>query len=204
MKYLLSLTILLVSLVAYAPSSVQAQDWKLERDKKGVKVYTKPVKDSKLKAYKGITTINASVEEIIKEIRDGAGMTKWVYKCKEARVVKDGTSQQTMYALIKAPWPVSDRDNCMTLTYNKQADGGYRIEINNAPDAAPKKKGIVRIPAMSGYWLLTPNGDGTTQVEQKVHSDPGGSIPDWVTNAFVVDAPYETLLGLKRIVESKN
>jgi hypothetical protein len=30
-----------------------------------------------------------------------------------------------------------------------------------------------------------------------VHTEPGGSVPSWLANKFVVDAPFNTLKALK-------
>ena len=35
------------------------------------------------------------------------------------------------------------------------------------------------------------------EVTYEVHTEPGGSVPSWLANSFVVDAPLQTLRGLR-------
>ena len=37
----------------------------------------------------------------------------------------------------------------------------------------------------------------------EVHTEPGGSVPSWLANSFVVDAPLQTLQGLRAKVEKR-
>ena len=56
----------------------------------------------------------------------------------------------------------------------------------------------MRIPYLSGYWLLEKQGANRTKVTYQVHADPGGSIPHWLANATAVNNPYETLKNMKK------
>ena len=37
-------------------------------------------------------------------------------------------------------------------------------------------------------------------VEYQAHVEPGGSMPAWLANKFVVDAPFETIRDLRELV----
>ena len=53
---------------------------------------------------------------------------------------------------------------------------------------------------VEGFWSLTPR-EGEIEVIYEVHSEPGGSVPAWLANSFVVDAPFNTLQGLRQLAE---
>jgi len=46
-----------------------------------------------------------------------------------------------------------------------------------------------------------PKGD-STEVTYQVHTEPGGSVPAMVANKFVVEAPFNTLKGLRERAEA--
>ena len=65
----------------------------------------------------------------------------------------------------------------------------------------PEEKGFVRVAQVEGYWKFVPKGDNLTEVTYQVHTEPGGSVPSWLANKFVVDAPFNTLKALKEHAE---
>ncbi|MGJ8686579.1 MAG: hypothetical protein ACSHWQ_03815, partial [Spongiibacteraceae bacterium] len=53
------------------------------------------------------------------------------------------------------------------------------------------------------HWHLTPNSDGTVNVEMILHSDPAGPIPGWLINALSVNTPIETLGNVRKFAAQK-
>lgn len=64
------------------------------------------------------------------------------------------------------------------------------------PDYLPAVEGYVRVTRVDGFWQFTPLDD-KTEVTYQVHMDPGGSVPSWLANKFVVEAPFNTLRALR-------
>jgi hypothetical protein len=56
------------------------------------------------------------------------------------------------------------------------------------------------VAEVKGFWKLVPKGDAT-EVTYQVHTEPGGSVPSWLANKFVVEAPFNTLKHLKARAE---
>jgi len=69
------------------------------------------------------------------------------------------------------------------------------------PTYLPEEKGYVRVAQVDGFWTLVHKADGMTEVTYQVHTEPGGSVPSWLANKFVVDAPFNTLKALKEHAE---
>ena len=65
-------------------SAVEQQNWKLQKDKNGIKVYTKEVPDSPMKAFKGTTLISGSLDQYEVLLRDVANFTEWMHSLKKA------------------------------------------------------------------------------------------------------------------------
>lgn len=64
----------------------------------------------------------------------------------------------------------------------------------------PRSEGVVRVAKVDGFWQFTAQGE-RVEVVYQVGSDPGGSVPAWLANSFVVDAPYNTLYKLRQLAE---
>ena len=63
-----------------------------------------------------------------------------------------------------------------------------------------KNTGVVRLTQATASWTFKPLENGVVQVTSQAHVNPGGALPGWMTNLFLVDAPFKTLLNLKRAV----
>lgn len=176
-----------------------AQQWKLEKDKKGIQVYTRMSTNSPVKEYKAITTVTTTVEELNNLMKDHAGMKNWFVRCLEStRLKKISEDEYYVYFLNDAPWPVEDRDNITHIKFESKPNGTHWVYLTGKPDYIPKKANCVRIPTMSAHWIFEPLGNGQIKVTQQVLADLGGSVPAWLINMAIVDAPYETLTNLKK------
>ena len=60
------------------------------------------------------------------------------------------------------------------------------------------------MPSGKGKWVFTPLENGKTQVYHQFGGDPGGSIPAWIVNMFLVDGPYKTMLGLQETIAKRS
>jgi hypothetical protein len=73
--------------------------------------------------------------------------------------------------------------------------------LNEEAEYLPLQQGFVRVSRVKGFWQLKPY-EGGVEVVYQVHSDPGGSVPAWLANSFVVDAPFNTLINLRKLAEN--
>ena len=73
--------------------------------------------------------------------------------------------------------------------------------LKGVPDYIPEVQGEIRVPELAGLWKLSPRGDGRTEGIYEMRGEPGGSVPSWLANSFVVDAPLETLRTLRAVAE---
>ncbi|MFV3413535.1 START domain-containing protein [Pseudomonas nitroreducens] len=200
MRGVLRMTLLATAVVGFAGTAL-AEDWKLEKEDDGVKVFLSPVAGSKYKAYRGVVEIKADVAKINALQEDVAGSCKWIHACAEMRLLKTEGDNSWTYSKIDMPWPVTGRDVVIHVTTEKTADGGLIRHLKAEPTYIPEEKGEIRVPKLIGEWKLVPKGAGVTEVTYQVQTEPGGSIPSWLANSFVVDAPMNTLKGLRSAAE---
>ncbi|MEE4811130.1 START domain-containing protein [Pseudomonas alliivorans] len=184
--------------------AVQAEDWQVAKDEDGIKVSLSDVPGSEYKAYRGVTTINASVSRLRALQEDVAGACAWIHECQSQKVLKHEGNKAWTYTRFNTPWPVTPRDSVLLITTQEGADGSLTRNIQEQPDYIPEEKGYVRVAEVEGFWKLVPKGPNQTEVTYQVHTEPGGSVPSMLANKFVVDAPFNTLKALReRAAQSK-
>ncbi|MCS3467266.1 hypothetical protein M2401_000987 [Pseudomonas sp. JUb42] len=179
----------------------QAEDWQVAKDEDGIKVSLSDVAGSKYKAYRGETVINASMAKVRSFQEDVAGACKWIHECKSQKALKREGDQVWTYTQFNTPWPVTPRDSVLLVTSVNGADGSLTRKLEGQPKYIPEESGFVRVAAVDGFWKFVPKGPNQTAVTYQVHTEPGGSVPSWLANKFVVDAPFNTLKALKEVAE---
>jgi ribosome-associated toxin RatA of RatAB toxin-antitoxin module len=195
-----SLKLMLSWLLLSWAGHVEAQSiWKLSEEKDGVKIYTRPIENSKINAIKVEFNLSASPEQLAALLMDIEHSDEWLYHCKYSRVIKSVSRNEFYYyTQVSVPWPVKDRDfvsHCViqqnpkskVITIDAPAIGGMVPEDDN----------LVRITKASSKWTLYPDGMKNTKVNYELEVDPGGSIPAWLVNLFSSQGPVESYKKLK-------
>jgi hypothetical protein len=193
-------SVLAMMLCATAAQAAERQ-WQLEREEDGVSVYLADVPGSKYKAYRGVVTINANLAAVQAAQEDVAGACSWIFSCQQQRLLETEGDVSELYTRFDMPWPVKARDSVIQVTTRTDADGGVTRVLTAVPQRLPEEKGFVRVPRVDGEWHLKPLDQGMVEVTYEVHTEPGGSVPSWLANSFVVDAPLQTLKALKALVD---
>ncbi|KMM83725.1 START domain-containing protein [Pseudomonas taetrolens] len=178
----------------------QAEDWKVAKNEDGIKVSLSEVPGSQYKAYQGVTLIKAPITKLRALQEDVAGACAWIHECKSQKLLKHEGNQSWTYTQFNTPWPVTARDSVLKVTTTEGADGSLTRTLKGEPKYIPEEKGFVRVSQVEGFWKFVPKGD-QTEVTYQVHTEPGGSVPSWLANKFVVDAPFNTLKALKTRAE---
>lgn len=196
--------LLLTSLVSFA----QPGEWKLEKDdaKKDIKVFTREVPGSELKEFRGVTHIKAPVSAFVALLKDPAQATSWMHNVKKFDSVQNISDlEHVVYIINDTPWPVTNRDAYVRSTFTQNPETfAVTVTLQGEAGFGAKNKDLIRMPAMSGAWTFAPQKDGLVEVTYQVHANPGGSLPNWLVNAIVVDTPYNTLANLQqKVVDQK-
>lgn len=184
-------------------SAAHAENWQVAKNEDGIKVSLSEVKDSKYKAYQGVTTIKAPIAKVRGLQEDVAGACKWIHECKSQKLLKTEGDKSWTYTQFSTPWPVTPRDSILEVTTTVGAYGTVTRTLKEVPKYLPEEKGFVRVSQVEGFWKMVPKGADQTEVTYQVHTEPGGSVPSWLANKFVVDAPFNTLKALKERAEKQ-
>lgn len=194
---------LFAAALSCASVASRAQDWQLVKDEEGIQVYLATVPGSSYKAYRGVTTIRASIERLRSLQEDVPASCRWIFQCQEQKMLKFEGAQSWMYSRFSMPWPVTPRDSVLHITTSVTAGGALLRRIQALPDYLPVADGLVRVSRVDGYWSLQPKAGGVVEVVYQAHTEPGGSVPSWLANRFVIDAPFETLQAYRTLAERR-
>lgn len=193
--------LLALLLTAPLPAYAQAGDWKLAKDQDGVQVYLKQVPGSNYKSFRGITLVKADVATLGHLQENLRVSCAWLYACAQMRLLKYSDEAIWVYLDTKLPWPAAPRDLVLKVSTEQTADGSMIRHLQAAPDYIPPVQDRIRVPNVSGTWQMVPKGPKLTEVTYEMRGEPGGSVPSWLANQFVVDAPFESLRMLKVVAE---
>ncbi|GIV32784.1 MAG: hypothetical protein KatS3mg031_0319 [Chitinophagales bacterium] len=199
------LVLCLVWLSGGAVSEAYAQnDWTLAKDKDGVKVYTRKLENSDLKASKAVVFIHSDIKKVFDMLTDADHHNQWMDRVKASRLLKKISDNEFyVYYEAEAPWPVNNRDVVARFRIEKAEDGKVKIVSVGEPTYLPPKDGVVRVPDTQSVWELIQVDENLVEVTFISHVDPGGSVPEWISNLTVTDNPLNTLKNLKLLLEKK-
>jgi hypothetical protein len=175
-------------------------DWTLKKNSSGIVIYTRSIEGSDFDEFKGVTVItDATLNEVLNVILDVKNYDDLFPDCINPRILKqDGKWYDIHYIQTKGPFPVKDRDSVFEQVTVIDQDGKHaRIILKPLPDYIAENEDMVRIRKGSGFWDLKEDEHKYVTVTYQFHGEPGGDIPSWLANSFVVSHPFETLKNLR-------
>lgn len=176
--------------------SFAQQDWKEQSNKDGIVTYTRAKKGSSIKEVKTVATFNASPDKILKVILDFENYPDWVYGNKSTQLLKsESSNSHIIYSEVAVPWPLQNRDVCHTVVVSKKGNTIF-VQENALPSYIPEKTDLVRVKVFACTWEIVPEGN-KSKVTMIIHSEPGGTVPDWVVELFVAEGPVQTFEKLR-------
>lgn len=208
-RFIISSLIVILFLTAYSTvmgkenlSIEDSAGWNLRKDKHGIKVYTRDHKNEGVLEYLAITSIDARIEKLVEIIHDVENYPDWTENCETASVYKIlSDSSRIEYMTTKVPWPLEDRDVVMEFVVSSHTNEYFEAILRSVPDAVPESEDYVRIHISEGNWIFKEIGENKVEIIHQFLSEPGGNIPMWIVNMFIVSGPYKTLLNLKHLCQ---
>lgn len=190
--------VLALGLCLAAPAS--ADDWRLTKEAKGIRVYTRMVPGSELREYHAITRFHTTLSSILTLLQDDKAASRWVQNCRRMSYLsRDAEKQEyTMWVETDLPWPISDRDAVVTTKVSQDPKTlVVTIDGKDAPDGTlVRQAGYVRMREVESSWVLMPQPGGYIEVHMRGHANPAGSVPLAIVNLLVQEIPYSTLTNM--------
>lgn len=196
-----TIALLLMLLSAAAQATTSDDGWKVTTKPQApnfITTWKKSLPGKSLDAFKGDITVPYSMLTVLAVMADINNFPSWVFQCDSAKFLPK-LGPNIAYLYINGIWPVSDRDAVLRNTL-KQDPATLAITIHTVatPRLMPAVEGVVRMPALDNYFVLTPITSTETRITFTTYADPGGLIPAWLANFVAVSAPYDTLRDMKK------
>lgn len=188
--------------------SADPTEWQLiKKDKRhGITAWGRRDEGKSLRSFKIEYEVEGSLDDIARVTFDLPNYKRWYYQLVDARLLKRVSDREFYWYIVhKAPATLPDRDAVLrsTITPYSSKTGYAMMKIESVPDYLPPKPPYVRMVAENMTVKWSPAGKNRWQNVSEGFIDPGGSAPDWATNFVQRMAPYQTVLGLRRMIQSE-
>ena len=150
----------------------------------------------------GKTVMAASVDSIVKVMKDDATCADWVRGCVRAQSLEgESFNEAYQYGINDLPWPADDRDYVNKVSTNNNADtGDVTISLAAVEGFVPLSDNV-RLTKMNIEYILSPISENETSVIWVQHTEPGGNIPGWLVNMLLIDIPFYSLTRLEEVAK---
>ena len=186
---------------AFKYSGWQNGPWEFHKKKKGMKMF---LNDSVTTGVDGVrvdTVVDMPPHDIFPILMDEKRQAEYSF-IREFKIIERYDRWGYLYQRVKSTG-IQDRDFTVKLVmlYPDYPNGGqYGWVWNQANDKGPAERdGVVRASVVSGSYVLTPIKKGTqTHISYRLWFDPNVWVPNFLINAAVRSAAFETVDQLRK------
>lgn len=195
--------ILLFVCLCFQHTAKCQDDWTLQKDKNGIKVFSRKSTKYKLDELKVETVFDGRLSQLAAIVLDVNNQHEWVYKTVKSQLLKEASLADIYYYTeIEASWPFNNRDVVVHMTIQQNLQNKIMtIAAKNINDYYPEIKRRVRIQYSRANWTVTPINSTQFKVEYQIEVDPGNAVPAWILNLFAANGPYDSFINLKEKIK---
>lgn len=180
-------------------------NWKLSKEKEGIKVYQSALTNSDYKSIKVECTLEGTYDKLLAVLNKPDHFKEWVYNNKTGYMLKQNNlNDYYYYTETYLPWPATNRDAVEHLKVTRDSLNKFlQITADSEPGYIPEKKGKIRVPHSSIKWYVTAPAPGTINIEYTFEAEPGGNLPAWLVNMFADKGPFESFKKLGEMLKNQ-
>ena len=198
----------LLSLTLPAAANEPAEAWRKISDRNGIEVFVSYSETSRLKTFRGITTMELPDEfAMLALYNDIDAFPMWLHMIDGAELINERhPTDRDLRFTISLPWPLMDREVYLTskLAYvvniNEESVTAY---LEGDSSMAEPNEDYVRLPELHGAFSFRRLAPDVVEATFQISADLGGYLPMWVVNFAFRDIPYFTLEKMRRIVKKE-
>jgi len=176
-------------------------EWAFKKEKYGTKAYTRSHPNYSIEEYKVETIIEADIVDIISIMADESSYLRIFQDIIELRFFNQRDDYFEIYLVNEAPFPARDRDGWFIsqLSYDPDTKTA-RVDIT-CPSSEYHQRKHIEITRCQGHWKFIQLEEGKVSLTQQFIADPGGFVPAFILNIFLVNNPLTTIRDLKKVLK---
>lgn len=174
--------------------------WLREYDSDNITVYSRAVKGSAIREVMAESVIEVPPRTVLAVLLDYSAYPLFMPYVVKNEIEKIQGNKTWLFQQLDFPWPISDRYYTVVLSnrIDPQHTDSYEISWNLSDEESAKQGNGVRIMLNQGGWRLISTDNGqSTRILYYLYTDPGGALPDWVSNTANTIAVPKVIRALK-------
>lgn len=191
---------LLLSMLFVPLPVLEETEWEISLDKDDIVIYTRQLESSRFKEFKAESQMVGSIEKFKEILTDIDKYPTWLPDCKAAGIVERANPNDIIYHMkVKVPFPFSNRDIVQQIVLSEK-NNQLEVEITNRPNKMKQEENYVRMPVAYGKWIVRQISEDKIEIQFQYMADPGGDIPAWMVNTFVVKNPHLSMKNIRKLM----
>jgi hypothetical protein len=178
--------------------------WKLVKDKKGIKIYIRPVNVTPIGSFMGEMEIKADLQRLVLFLNDDNYYPDWMYLVEKSVVLNKLNEREFFVYTENQPiWPCKVRDAYTFKWWGQDTETlVVTAKFIGAPDFGPRIKGFVRVLMLMGQYTITPKENGYIHIKYEACVDPDLSnwVPEWAVKWTLKWTSYLTLSKIRKML----
>lgn len=174
------------ALVARIRSDLDRGDWRHERTRTGVSVYSHRGLDAPVVGYRTVVEVDARAAEIAAYLGPGLldAFAEMNHLYVDGHVLLERDGRRVVRTRFSMPGPMAGREFVHLLHVAQVASNEYVVAyLGVEGDPLPAvSDGYVRCPVYASGQRITERADGTTRVEHLMVYELSGGVPRWAQN----------------------
>jgi len=196
--------ILLISVSFFNDQLLCQSEWKLRKEKEGIKAFTRPHKDYSISEYRVEAEMQSDISSIISLLTEENTYIKVFKDLEELKFLKKEDDLIELYLINKAPFPARNRDGFFISQFSYDSiEKVARIELS-CPSSNYHKSKFIEIKRCKGFWEFRQKEENLVQLSHQFIADPGGFVPGFIINIFLVNNPILTIQSMRRLLKEGN
>ena len=140
--------------------------------------------------------VQAPVRQVLAFLEEPSHLRQWVPDLGSLMILARPQENQTLVYLATNPaWPMFPRDSVTLFTRHEGPP--ITLDMQSRPNAVPEMAGYQRIPFSEGSWTLRTELSGATRVDYVQRVEPGGQMPQWLSDRIGMTRAAELLSALQ-------
>lgn len=174
--------------------------WVLKRDRDGIVIHTRESPDSPLKEYRMNAIVEGSFQDVVNFALDLRSRPEWLDNCKGVEIIDTLGERIRYHTGYDLPWPFEDRDLVAELQLVDFNERRAHLLTRSIDIEYPLEEGVIRMTRYREEALYEKVDEGHTRIRTEGFSDPGGKLPPWLVNLFLVDGIYDSVVETRNAV----